>query len=404
MGIIFDSCAANGDKESPGGLRNANETISQLKKILIIAGTRPEVIKLAPVIRAIRLRPTDFESVYCCTGQHREMVAQANEVFDLVPDIDLALMAPGQSLSSLTALLFRAIDDVIEESNPDVIIVQGDTTSAFVGAMCGFYRRLEVGHVEAGLRTGDIYSPFPEELNRSVIGKVATFHFAPTQGAAENLINEGCNPASVFVTGNTVVDALNWVKRSGRLSPTIEISPPLAGRIRTNKFILVTSHRRESFGGGLAATCNALLRLTREFPGIDIVFPVHLNPKVKGPVYELLGASEQIHLLPPVSYPTLLWLMSECYIIISDSGGIQEEAPSFEKPLLILRETTERPEAVESGCARLVGTDEIKVFEQASILLNDRNVYESMCVKKSPFGDGDAGEKIAQILALEKAD
>lgn len=372
-----------------------------MKRVLIIAGTRPEVIKLAPVVKAFRALSSDIEAIYCSTGQHREMLDQANRVFALEPDIDLGLMAPGQTLAGLTALLFAAIDGAIQETKPDVIIVQGDTTSAYVGAMCGFYRRLAVGHVEAGLRTGNIYSPFPEELNRCMVGRIATHHFAPTTGARDNLLREGTNPSSVFVTGNTVVDALNWVRSNAKLDPSAEISPELIGAIGKHRLVLVTSHRRESLGDGLANTCNALLRLAEAFPDIVIVYPVHLNPAVREPVHHLLRGHERIHLLPPVTYPTLLWLMSASYLILSDSGGIQEEAPSFQKPLLVLRETTERPEVVEAGCAKLVGTDPEVIFENASILLTDRAAYAAMSGKQNPFGDGSAADRIVELLAKE---
>ena len=368
------------------------------KRVLIIAGTRPEVIKLAPVVMACRARPEQFDTIYCSTGQHREMLDQANRVFRLQTDLDLGLMAPGQTLAGLTSLLFNALDAAIEKVRPDVIIVQGDTTSAFVGAMCGFYRKLTVGHVEAGLRTGNIWAPFPEEVNRSIIGKIATLHFAPTEGSRDNLLREGTPKGRIHVTGNTVVDALHWVRAHGVLAPTDEITPLVRTVIQDHRLILVTSHRRESFGDGLANTCKALLRIVEAFPGTIIVYPVHLNPNVQGPVKELLQDHPRIHLLPPVSYPALLWLMSESTLILSDSGGIQEEAPSFSKPLLVLRETTERPEVVHAGCAMLVGTDQERIVTEATRLLSDQAAYQSMAGKPNPFGDGSAAERIATLL------
>jgi UDP-N-acetylglucosamine 2-epimerase len=368
------------------------------KRVLIIAGTRPEVIKLAPVVVACRTRPGQFETIYCSTGQHREMLDQANKVFRLQTDMDLGLMAPGQTLAGLTSLLFNALDAAIEKVKPDAIVVQGDTTSAMVGAMCGFYRRIIVGHVEAGLRTGNIWAPFPEEVNRSIIGKIATLHFAPTDMSRDNLLREGIAKDTVHITGNTVVDALHWVRANGALAPTDEIAQSVRDAIKGKRLILVTSHRRESFGDGLANTCNALLRIVELFPDTVIVYPVHLNPNVQGPVKELLRDHPRIHLLPPVSYPALLWLMSESNIILSDSGGIQEEAPSFSKPLLVLRDTTERPEVIHAGCAILVGTEQDRIVAEVTRLLCDSAAYASMAGRPNPFGDGKAGERIANLL------
>jgi len=366
------------------------------KRILVLAGTRPEVIKLAPVVRELRSRPAQFDTVYCSTGQHREMLDQANDVFGLSPDMDLGIMAPGQQLASLTSMLYTEIDRAIEKTQPDAVIVQGDTTSASVGAMCAFYRRLIVGHVEAGLRTRNVYSPFPEEVNRRIIGVVATHHFAPVERARQNLLREGVDPASVFLTGNTVVDALQWIvsQQSGR-STSEELEAALDGQ----RLVLMTSHRRESFGRGLANTCSAVLQLVESHADVTVVYPVHLNPNVREPVADALGHHPRIHLIPPVSYSALLGLMQKAYIILSDSGGIQEEAPSLAKPLLVLRDTTERPEAVEAGCARLVGTDPDVILKNAEELLTDRNAYAEMSRGANPFGDGQAARRIADILA-----
>lgn len=327
------------------------------------------------------------------------MLDQANDVFRLEPDLDLQLMVPGQTLAGLSSLLFRAIDDAIQDVRPDAIVVQGDTTSAFVGAMCGFYRRLIVGHVEAGLRTGNITSPFPEEANRCIVGRVATHHFAPTEGSRANLLREGVPDGSIFVTGNTVVDALHWVKRHGELNPNAELTPAVIGSIKGHRLILVTSHRRESFGEGLSNTCKALLDLADQHTDTVFIYPVHLNPSVKGPVYQLLGDHPRIHLIPPVSYPTLLWLMEKSYLIMSDSGGIQEEAPSFSRPLLVLRESTERPEVIQAGCAHLVGTNREIILSHANTLLSDEDAYRAMAGKTNPFGDGRAAERIADCLS-----
>jgi UDP-N-acetylglucosamine 2-epimerase (non-hydrolysing) len=368
-------------------------------RILVLLGTRPEVIKLAPVIHELRAREDRFETVVCSTGQHREMFDRAMADFELKPDHDLGLMTPGQTLAGMTSLAFSAVDKVLEQMQPHALLVQGDTTSAMVGAMCGFYRRVTVGHVEAGLRTGDIYSPFPEEVNRCIIGKVAALHFAPTQRSADHLLGEGTPGAQVHVTGNTVVDALAWMR--ARLSPQApaELPQEVVGQIGAHRLVLVTGHRRESFGGGIEGICSALSQLAEEFPDAYIVYPVHLNPNVQKPVRSILSDHPRIALLPPVAYPTLLWLMERAHLILSDSGGIQEEAPSFGKPLLVMRDTTERPEVVDAGCAKLVGTDPAVIVREARVLLTDGSVYRSMADKQNPFGDGRASGRIADVLA-----
>lgn len=369
------------------------------KRVLVLFGTRPEVIKLAPVIQELRSRPAEFETIACSTGQHREMLDQALAVFRIKADLDLNLMTPGQTLAGLTSLLFKAIDQAIDDTKPDAVIVQGDTTSAFVGAMCGFYRKLIVGHVEAGLRTRNIWAPFPEEVNRCIVGRVATQHYSPTERARRNLLGEGIAPEAIIVTGNTVVDALHWMQRNNALQPDSELPPDIAGALASHRLILVTSHRRESFGGGLENTFRSIVRIANEFPDTLVVYPVHLNPNVQAPAKAILANHPRIRLLPPVSYSTLLWLMSRSHIILSDSGGIQEEAPSFSKPLLVLRETTERPEAVDAGCAMLVGTDEEKIVGNATRLLSDPAAYSAMAGKPNPFGDGRAAERISDFLS-----
>lgn len=368
------------------------------KRVLVLFGTRPEVIKLAPVIHHLRSRPEEFECIACSTGQHREMLDQALSVFRMKADMDLNLMTPGQTLAGLTSLLFKAIDKAIEDTQPDEIIVQGDTTSAFVGGMCGFYRRIPVGHVEAGLRTGNIWAPFPEEVNRCIVGRIATHHFAPTERSRQNLLREGIAESQVAVTGNTVVDALHWMQSNDALQATNEIPADVVAAMEGRRVILVTSHRRESFGGGLENTFRSIVRLADEFPDTLFVYPVHLNPNVQAPAKAILADHARIRLLPPVSYSALLWLMSKAFIILSDSGGIQEEAPSFSKPLLVLRDTTERPEAVDAGCAILVGTDEEKILTNARRLLSDPAAYAAMAGKPNPFGDGTASRQIADII------
>ena len=367
-------------------------------RVLILLGTRPEVIKLAPLIMVLREHADLIETIVCSTGQHREMFTQAMEGFGLKADIDLGLMTPGQTLAGITSQAFAAVDKVIEEQKPTVIIVQGDTTSAMVGAMCGFYRRIAVGHVEAGLRTGDIQSPFPEEVNRCIVGKVASFHFAPTQRSANNLLRENVPASSIHVTGNTVVDALRWMRSRLPSEPPAELPASVAAAIDTHRLLLVTGHRRESFGDGISSICNSLRQLAEEYPDTFIVYPVHLNPNVQKPVRAILSDHPRIALLPPVAYATLLWLMERATLILSDSGGIQEEAPSFGKPLLILRDTTERPEVVEAGCARLIGTTQEAILSNSRELLSDPDAYLEMTAKPNPFGDGHAAEKIVAAL------
>lgn len=371
----------------------------QKRRILVLLGTRPEVIKLAPVIMALKRRTADFHTIVCSTGQHREMFDQAMASFGLKADLDLGLMTPGQTLAGITSLAFAAIDKALVEHTPDAILVQGDTTSAMCGAMCGFYRRIVVGHVEAGLRTGNIYSPFPEEVNRSIIGRVAALHFAPTSKSADNLRREGIGDAQIHTTGNTVVDALQWMRAKLPQEAPAELPATAVQAIAQHRLILVTGHRRESFGEGMASMCRALRALVDRFPDTAIVYPVHLNPNVQQPVREILSEHPRIHLLPPVAYATLLWLMERATIILSDSGGIQEEAPSFGKPLLVLRDTTERPEVIEAGCARLIGTDETRIVQEATQLLSDATAYAAMANRDNPFGDGRASERIADVLA-----
>lgn len=368
------------------------------KRVFILLGTRPEAIKLAPVILTLQGRPQDFEVIVCSTGQHREMLKQTLDVFGIKPDIDLNLMTPGQTLAGVTSLAISAIDKTLEEQKPDVILVQGDTTSAMCGALAGFYQKIPVGHVEAGLRTGNIYSPFPEEVNRKIIGRIASMHFAPTELSAQNLIDEQTSKDSVYITGNTVVDALQWMRDRLPTQAPEEIQTTVSSTLSDHRLLLVTGHRRESFGDGMASICRALRALADQYTDTVIVYPVHLNPQVQQPVRSILSDHPRIHLLPPVSYPTLLWLMNQAHLILSDSGGIQEEAPSFGKPLLVLRDTTERPEVVSAGCAKLVGTDESVIMAEASRLLSDVESYSAMAGRKNPFGDGTASQRIADIL------
>ena len=369
-----------------------------MKRVLVLFGTRPEVIKLAPVIRALRRRPKDFECLVVSSGQHREMVDQALAAFDLKVDVQLDAMSSAQSLGKLTSRLFLDLDTLFESNAIDWVIVQGDTTTAMVGAMCAFYRRIKVGHVEAGLRTYNRWSPFPEETNRTIISQIADLHFAPTSRSADNLVKAGFAATDVRITGNTVVDALVWVSENVRERIPAELDPSLIRSLEGRRLILVTSHRRESFGEGLENICQAILEIVRRYPDTVVVYPVHLNPNVREPVHRLLGGEPRISLLPPLGYLPLVYLMQRSYCILTDSGGIQEEAPSLGKPVLIMRDTTERPEVIEAGCARLVGTSKEGIVNAAEELLTNDVVYRAMAAVKNPFGDGSAAEIISDAI------
>lgn len=364
----------------------------------VVVGTRPEAIKLAPVILRLLVTP----GVTCTvvnTGQHREMCVQALEAFGIEPDIDLDVMVPGQSLGRLTGKLFAQFDALLEQHDFDWVVVQGDTTSAMVGAMAAFYRHIRVAHVEAGLRTYDRWSPFPEEINRTIIGHIGHQHFPPTQRAAENLVRAGVHRDNIHVTGNTVIDAVTILKPGlatrllDGVLPTAAVSQMANGRL-----VVVTSHRRESFGTGIENICRALMDLVERYGNLVVVYPVHLNPNVRKPVMRLLGGQARIHLLDPLPYLDLMALVARCTLILTDSGGLQEEAPSFGKPVLILREVTERPEVLEVGAARLVGTEHGTIVRNASELLDDENAYARMSGAGNPFGDGHASERIVEVL------
>lgn len=360
-------------------------------------GTRPEAIKLAPVIRALREHPSSAEVVVCSTGQHREMLDQALGFFDLRPDVDLQVMRREQSLAGLTSQLFEKIDDVLTTRKPDWVLVQGDTTTAMVAAMASFYHRTSVGHVEAGLRTYDPFRPFPEEINRRIISLVSGSHFAPTERARQALLVEGVKDDDVLVTGNTVVDAMQQV--AGRLDD--QPPPALAGimaDVGERHVILVTGHRRESFGEGFARICRALGTLASTRSDVVIVYPVHLNPRVRASVDVLLRGRENVHLLEPLDYPDFLWLMAKCSFVLTDSGGVQEEAPNLGKPVLVIRDTTERPEGVEAGNTVVVGTDESRILTMATQLLDEPTVYARMAQARSPYGDGHAASRIAERI------
>lgn len=371
------------------------------RRVLFVFGTRPEAIKLSPVVLYMKGRPSEFDVRVCVTAQHRQMLDQVLEVFRIRPDHDLNVMRPNQSLSQSTARIVAALEPVIAEERPDMVLVQGDTTTTFCGALAAFYAKVPVGHVEAGLRTGDMLQPFPEELNRVLTTRLAALHFPPTEGAADNLRAEGVPESDILVTGNSGIDAVLHVRdrlEAGELTgfSGVETDP---GR----KLIVITAHRRESFGAGFERICEAVERLAQR-EDVEIIYPVHPNPNVRGPVEARLGRLARVHLIEPLDYVPFVDLMRRCYLLITDSGGIQEEAPSLGKPVLVLREKTERPEAVAAGTVKLVGTDVGKILREAALLLDDRENYERMARTHNPYGDGAASGRIAEaVLAARES-
>ncbi|MDA8592483.1 UDP-N-acetylglucosamine 2-epimerase (non-hydrolyzing) [Planctomycetota bacterium] len=365
--------------------------------VLLVFGTRPEAIKMAPVHRALAQDPR-FRVRVCVTAQHREMLDQVLELFGIEPEYDLDLMRPGQDLSAITGSVLEGLKGVLEEAAPDYVLVHGDTTTTMAASLAAYYARVPVGHVEAGLRTGDIYSPWPEEMNRRLTGSIATLHFAPTEAARANLLREGVDDARIAVTGNTVIDALLTMVERARAGGEGEFSERFEGIDLDRRLVLVTGHRRENFGGGFERICQALAELSRT-PDVEIVYPVHLNPNVQEPVHRILGSLPNVHLIAPQEYLPFLFLMDRAHLIITDSGGIQEEAPSLGKPVLVMRDTTERPEAVEAGTVRLVGTDAKVIVDAARTLLEDEDEYRSMSFAHNPYGDGAASQRIADALA-----
>ena len=375
-------------------------------KVLVIFGTRPEAIKMAPVVRELvdRSEDSNVRCLTCVTGQHREMLDQVMRMFNVTPDIDLNLMQRNQTLASLSSRAIIRITSVLRRERPDVVLVQGDTTTAMVAALAAFYERITIGHVEAGLRTGDRYSPFPEEVNRRIVTTLATFHFAPTPSAVRNLKNEGIT-SRVFLTGNTVIDALLWVVGRVPSPETLSILKSIglySGADKSSpankKAILVTAHRRENFGKPLEDICRALITLVKRHPDVRIIYPVHMNPNVREPVNRILSGYERIYLVEPLSYECFVHVMNRVHLVITDSGGVQEEAPALGKPVLVVRNDTERPEAVEAGCAKLVGTDQERILQEVESLLQDNAAYELMAHVASPYGDGHAAERIAGTL------
>jgi UDP-N-acetylglucosamine 2-epimerase (non-hydrolysing) len=364
------------------------------RRVMFCFGTRPEAIKLAPVIQELARHPKEFEPVVLVTAQHRHMLDQVLRVFELRPDYDLNVMRPGQSLADVTTGVLRGVERVLRRVRPQVVIVQGDTTSAFSAALAAFYQQVPVGHVEAGLRTNDKYSPYPEEMNRRLVSSLADLHFAPTRGAKENLLREGVPRSRVRVPGNTVVDALKATLKSKSKWHL----PVLDAIVPQRRVILVTAHRRESFGRGVGGICRALRMIVERNPDVEVIYPVHLNPNVRKPVRVLLGSTPRVHLIEPLEYVPFVRLMERSYLILTDSGGIQEEAPAMGKPVLVMRDVTERPEAVEAGTAKLVGTDPDVIVLATERLLRSTAAYREMARARNPFGDGRASIRIAAVL------
>ncbi len=374
------------------------------KKIMLVFGTRPEAIKMAPLYHALKASPEQFETQVCVTAQHRQMLDQVLRVFEITPDIDLNLMKAGQDLYDVTASVLLGMRDVLRQHKPDALLVHGDTTTSLAAAMAGFYAGVPVGHVEAGLRTHDVYAPFPEEFNRQVASKVTRWHFAPTEFSQQNLLNERIEEDQITVTGNTVIDALLWVLaridsdagRQAELTRFLDDRLPFAWQ--TERFVLITGHRRENFGDGFLQICEALKDLAARYPNVHLVYPVHLNPNVQQPVKSLLAELPNVHLIEPLDYEPFVYLLKHSHIVLTDSGGIQEEAPSLGKPVLVMRDVTERPEAVDAGTVILVGANRERIVANVSELLENDATYKRMSRAHNPYGDGKACERIIHVL------
>lgn len=378
-----------------------------MKKVMLVFGTRPEAIKMAPLVKEFQKYPKDFETVVCVTGQHREMLDQVLRIFDIKPDYDLDIMRQGQDLYDVTAKVLLGMREILKEAAPDMVLVHGDTTTSTAAALASFYHKIPVGHVEAGLRTHNIYSPWPEEMNRQITGRIASFHFAPTSLSRQNLLDEGVPENRIHVTGNTVIDALHWVVE--RIKDDKELDCKLENQLREagynvgrdRRLVLITGHRRENFGEGFINICNAIKTLSVRYPEVDFVYPMHLNPNVRKPIHEVFGDDlsnlDNTFFIEPLEYLNFVYLMERSYIVLTDSGGIQEEAPGLRKPVLVMRDTTERPEALEAGTVKLVGTDYGKIVDNVSVLLEDSSAYEKMSRAVNPYGDGKACGRIINI-------
>ena len=382
-----------------------------MKKILLVFGTRPEAIKMAPLFHEFKKFPEQFETKVCVTGQHREMLDQVLELFQILPDIDLNIMKRGQDLYDITSRVLLGMRDVLDVLKPDVVFVHGDTTTSMSAALAAFYCHIPVAHVEAGLRTGDIYSPWPEEMNRLITGRIANYHFAPTQLSKQNLLKENVDDQHIIVTGNTVIDALHWVVN--KIHSDMALKDALhesvlrygyeTNRLKENRrMVLITGHRRENFGDGFLNRCRAIKTLAQKYPFADFVYPVHLNPNVRQPVMEILGeGADNVFLVDPLPYLEFVYMMEQSYLLLTDSGGIQEEAPGLGKPVLVMRDTTERPEAVVAGTVLLVGADQNRIEQGVSALFEDENIYNKMSEAVNPYGDGLACSRIVRTF-LEK--
>ena len=384
-----------------------------MKKVMLVFGTRPEAIKMAPLVKEFQKHPETFKTIVCVTGQHRQMLDQVLQIFDITPDYDLNIMKQGQDLYDVTARVLTGMRDVLKEANPDVVLVHGDTTTSTASVMAAFYQQIPVGHVEAGLRTHNIYSPWPEEMNRQITGRIATYNFAPTPLSKQNLLREAVAEESITVTGNTVIDALYWVvdkiKNDVSLNSDLENILKSAGydveRLANGrKLVLITGHRRENFGDGFINMCTAIKDLTKKYPDVDFVYPMHLNPNVRKPIHEVFGEDlsdlGNMFFIEPLEYLSFVYLMEKSTIVLTDSGGIQEEAPGLGKPVLVMRDTTERPEALDAGTVKLVGTDYDKIVGEVSVLLDDEAAYERMSKAVNPYGDGLACGRIVERFGL----
>lgn len=378
---------------------------------MLVFGTRPEAIKMAPLVKEFQKNTTDFETIVCVTGQHREMLDQVLQIFDIIPDYDLAIMKQGQDLYDVTARVLVGMRDVLKTVLPDVVLVHGDTTTSTAAALAAFYQQIPVGHVEAGLRTYNIYSPWPEEMNRQMTGRLATYHFAPTALSKQHLLQEGVKEESIVVTGNTVIDALYMVV--DKIKKDCSLNEELKGILKTvgydvtrlqdgKKLVLITGHRRENFGDGFISMCQAIKTLSEKYPEVDFVYPMHLNPNVRKPIHEVFGDDlsvlDNMFFIEPLEYLSFVYLMEKASIVLTDSGGIQEEAPGLGKPVLVMRDTTERPEALEAGTVKLVGTDYDKIINEVSTLLENKDYYENMSQAVNPYGDGLACSRIVDYL------
>lgn len=360
-----------------------------MKKIMLVFGTRPEAVKMCPLVKEVEKNKKDYEVVVAVTGQHREMLNQVLDCFGVAPNYNLAIMKPGQDLFDITSNVLLGMREILNRERPDMVLVHGDTTTSFAAALAAFYMQIPVGHVEAGLRTYNLASPFPEEMNRQGVGVLADLHFAPTRKAKENLLREGKPDASVLVTGNTAIDAMKY-------TITSDYENPHLNWVGDSRMLLLTAHRRENLGQPLENICHAVLRLVEDYPDVKVIYPVHRNPRVRDTVYGILGNQERIRLLEPLGVVDFHNFMKRSYFILSDSGGIQEEAPSLGKPVLVLRDTTERPEGIEAGTLRLTGTGEENIYQMASELLQDRELYDSMSRASNPYGDGKACQRIVE--------